>query len=610
MREEDFLPDPEISGKQEMEHRASRNLTRLYVVALAAVALLTIAGQALVRRAINDQLSDSHVVNLAGIQRYKSQQIVKIALLIQTDTVRTGYPGKAKAMRETLDTWKAGHLGLQHGDEKLRLPGTNSREIIRMFRDLDPYFEKIYRSGELIIAGNQNQEIIRAAVADILSNEEIFLEKMDRIVHQYDREANDKVIFLKNIQTLLLVITLLILLLEGIFIFRPAAGKIHERIHELVLSESHASALAKKLAFSKESLEKSLKELKDIYDALEHSTILAKTDRYGVINYVNDKFCDISQYSREELIGNRFHMLSGHYHAKSFFDNMWETISNGRIWNNEIMNRAKDGSFFWLDATIVPVLDKNNTPVEYMAIYTDITQRFRQSIHEQKIRSASIIEGQEKERKKIARELHDGLGQMLTGLKFTIEGLKGAPDKKEKELLEEVKKLVYETISEVRKISFNLMPTVLNDFGIVPAFKHLSDQVSRSSRTNVIFENDSDIERLPRQVEINLYRIMQEALNNAIKYADADEVRVKLKNSADFLQMEISDNGKGFSTSDIKSKTKANLSGNGIVNIQERTSLIDGQFRIETAPGMGTKLFIKIPLKNAVNENSKSSIGR
>src|SRR5690606_212452 len=140
--------------------------------------------------------------------------------------------------------------------------------------------------------------------------------------------------------------------------------------------------------------------------------------------------CEISQYSKEELVGNRFHMLSGHYHSKSFFDHLWEAISSGKIWNNEIKNRAKDGSYFWLDATIVPVLDKDQTLVQYIAIYTDITQRFKQSINEQKIKSASIIEGQEKERRKIARELHDGLGQMLTALKFNIEGLKGAPTQK------------------------------------------------------------------------------------------------------------------------------------------------------------------------------------
>jgi PAS domain S-box-containing protein len=407
----------------------------------------------------------------------------------------------------------------------------------------------------------------------------------------------------------ILAIIFTTLLLAGIFMFRHALQNIKQNIQDLVAAEEETFSLVKKMVAENELMEKSLKELSEINNALDSATIFAKTDKYGVINYVNDKFCEISQYSREELIGNRFNMLSGHYHSKSFFDTLWEAISSGKIWNNEIKNRAKDGSYYWLDATVVPVLDAEGTPVQYIAIYTDVTQRFKQTINEQKIKTASIIEGQEKERRKIARELHDGLGQMLTALKFNIEGLKELPDKNEKLKLDEIKKMLFETIAEVRKISFNLMPSVLNDFGIAPAFKHLSELVSRSSNINVVFENTSKIERLPKTLEINLYRIMQEALNNAIKYAEADEVKVKLKNNDEFLQLEIADNGKGFTASKVKSKSKLDLSGNGITNIQERTSLIDGNFRIETAPGEGTKIFIKVPIKDYINENNKNNIG-
>jgi signal transduction histidine kinase len=275
---------------------------------------------------------------------------------------------------------------------------------------------------------------------------------------------------------------------------------------------------------------------------------------------------------------------------------MWETISSGQVGNDEIKNKAKDGSVFWLDTTIVPVLDSNGTPISYIGIYIDITQKFKQSINEQKIKTASVIEGQEKERKKIARELHDGLGQKLTALKFHIEGVKGAASKKEKERLEDIRKMLYDTIGEVRRISFNLMPSALNDFGIVPALKHLSEQVSKSSDVDVIFVNNSTIERLNKTVEINLYRIVQEALNNAIKYSEADQINISLDNNGDRFKILVADNGKGFS---LAPKGKSNGSGNGITNIQERTRLIDGEFSIETEPGMGTKILINIPYKHS-----------
>ena len=606
------LNEPDIQSKLAVEKRTTRNLSRLYIAALTAVALLTIVGQLLVQNAIRKQLSDSRIINLAGTQRYKCQQIAKLTLLIYTDLVSQKSPDKVEALHKFLKQWKEGYLGLQHGNEELNLPGNNSEQIQKMFTDLDPYFRDVY-NGALSIAtayqqgGNQRQ--LKDALDKVLEGEGIFLEKMDRIVHQYDFEAKQKVVFLRRTEWILMALTLAILIFEGIFIFRPATFKIKNTIVDLVRAEAHSSALAEKLLETNASLERSIKDLKDINFALDNATILVKTDKYGLINYVNDKFCEISKYSREELMGSRFGVMSGHYHSKAFFDNLWETISSGRIWNNEIKNRAKDGTYFWLDATIVPVLDKNNTPVQYIAIYTDVTQRFKQSIHEQKIRSVSVLEGQERERRKIARELHDGLGQMLTALKFTIEGLKPAMTKSEKNKQEDIRNLVQETIAEVRKISFNLMPGVLSDFGIPAALKHLTEMVTKSSGKNVIFKNHSDVGRLSKTVEINLYRIVQEALNNAIKYSDADEVKVILENDDDSLHLEIEDNGKGFNKSKtLNGKPKADYSGNGIINIQERTSLIDGQFNITTAPGQGTHLSIKIPLTKHTNENHKNSV--
>jgi PAS domain S-box-containing protein len=598
-----MIKDPEIEHRSSIEKKTSRNLTRLYITALTAVAVLTITGQVLVQVSINKQLSDSHVVNLAGKQRYMSQQICKVVLLLYSNIDHIHYPDKIESLKKLVHDWERNHLALQHGDPKLNLDGKNSPKVIQMFKALDPYFKSILYGTLDILKIKQAQGDpekdklqIEKAVKTILKNEKLFLYNMDAIVHQYDAEAKEKVVLLRKIEMFLLIITLLILFIEGLFIFRPAAITIKNTIRDLIMAEDKASNLAKKLMTANVSLQSSLKNLKDVNYALDNATILAKTDQYGIITFVNEKFCEISGYSEGELLGNRFDMISGHYHSSTFFDNLWGTISSGRIWNNEIKNKAKDGTFFWLDATIVPVMSANNSaPDQYIAIYTDITQRFRQSINEQKIRSASLIEGQEKERRKIARELHDGLGQMLTALKFNIEGIKGAPSKKEKQNLDEIRKFMLETIKEVRRISFNLMPSVLNDFGVIPAFRHLSEQISKHYGINIIFENKSSVQRLHKTVEINLYRIVQEALNNAVKYAEANEVIILLENTETILKLHITDNGIGFNSKNIDKKNMVS-SGNGISNIQERTSLINGDFKMETAPGQGTRIHIEIPL--------------
>ncbi|WP_342429836.1 PAS domain-containing protein [Neobacillus sp. FSL H8-0543] len=337
------------------------------------------------------------------------------------------------------------------------------------------------------------------------------------------------------------------------------------------------------LAYLKLELNKSMQELMDTKFALDESSIVAITDSKGIITYINDQFCRISKYSKEELLGQDHHILNSGYHSKEFFREMWRTIGSGEVWKGEIRNRAKDGSYYWVDTTIVPFLDDKGKPYQYLAIRFEITERKRV---EQELQSmmTTIIDVQEEERKRLSRNLHDGIGQNLYSHLITINRLMTEVDHP---LIQQMQKEATELIEEIREISWELRPSVLDDLGLVPAIRSFLSRYSENYNIDVYFDCVLN-QRLDIGIELTIYRIIQEALTNVRKYAEVSEATVTVRKIDDIIRVMIEDQGCGF---DLSEQTH----GVGLFSMDERARSVGGELTVSTSPGKGTKIILEVP---------------
>jgi signal transduction histidine kinase len=272
--------------------------------------------------------------------------------------------------------------------------------------------------------------------------------------------------------------------------------------------------------------------------------------------------------------------------------NFEEFISKGNIYLSTVLL----GDSYY-DVTVKGLPDTG-----FGQIYcNDITDRKRAeealNISRIKLRelSSHIQKLQEEEKKKISRELHDNFGQMLTSIKMNLEILKGKNiNKPSDDLFSDISLQLDEAKKEIREISYRLRPRVLDDLGLVPALKMLAEDVSEKTGIKGIFQSHNYNCRLDSDIETNLYRIVQEALNNIAKHSRASEFFIQLVKHEDKIILSVDDDGLGYNNTQ---KEKNDIkSGMGMINMAERAISLNGKFNITSEPGKGSEILIEIPL--------------
>lgn len=358
-----------------------------------------------------------------------------------------------------------------------------------------------------------------------------------------------------------------------------------------------------------EDLASSLSTINYLDQAINEHAMVVITDRMGTITYVNEKFCAISQYSMEELLGRDSRTIEAGDHPQAFIGDIRIAIAQGRVWKGELRNIAKDGSLYWVDTTIVPFLDRSSRPYQYVAIHTDISERKKMEealqLSHCQLRELAAHQNRvkEDERKRIAREIHDDLGQNLLALRIDVAMLHTRTGETHPRLHNKtagVLENIDATVKSVRSIMNDLRPTSL-DLGLqaaiewqVAEFQKRNGIVCKLSMGGHEFFATLDDDRATA-----LFRILQESLANVIRHAQASLVSVKVSGSETGLTLAVIDNGVGLRPG---CRRKANHFG--LIGIEERVLSLGGTFTIGSPEKFGgTAVLIQIPFESMPGAN-------
>jgi PAS domain S-box-containing protein len=346
-----------------------------------------------------------------------------------------------------------------------------------------------------------------------------------------------------------------------------------------------------------------VQQLADFKRALDHAAIVAITDVSGRITYVNDKFVEISGYSREELIGQDHRIVNSSYHPKEFIRELWRTIANGQVWHGELRNRAKDGHYYWVDTTIVPFLDKRGKPYQYIAIRADITAR--KAAEERLAQQAALARvGQ------MAAVVAHEVRNPLAGIKGAIQVLmsRRAADDGELPVMRDIV-LRIDSLSElINDLMVFARPRPLR-LAVVELHAIVADAITIVRRDPAAHGTEIAVhgEDVSVTADGELVRatILNLLLNAAQAMAGSGRIGVTTYRQGDVAVIQIRDTGPGI-PDDIRERifepfftTKARGGGLGLPIARRTAELHGGSLTLECPAEGGTIVTMTLPMRPA-----------
>ena len=323
------------------------------------------------------------------------------------------------------------------------------------------------------------------------------------------------------------------------------------------------------------------------------------TDALGRCLYVNRQWREMTGLTRPETSGGRW-ARALHPEDRDLAVSRWHWgVASGEMLRDEFRLQCSDGNTTWVLSQCVPVRDETFAIAGYVGTFVDITEQKRllnELIESKNIFARQLLKGQEEERRRIARELHDEMGQTLTALKIGLQELQRDPVP-DRTRLQESAGLVDHLMEQVRVLLSDLRPAPLETLGLPAALRwYLSRQAERTG-LKIQFHVDTLSGRLPGEIEIGCFRIVQEALTNVVRHAQAKHVAIDLRQEETALHLWVKDDGVGFDVEAAQNRSAAG--GNwGIVGMQERAHLAGGSLSIESTAQHGTQVSAWFPLSD------------
>lgn len=358
------------------------------------------------------------------------------------------------------------------------------------------------------------------------------------------------------------------------------------------------------------ALEQTIVRLEELRHALDQAAIVAATDQRGAITYVNDKFCEISKYSRAELLGQDHRIINSAYHSKEFMSTLWRTIAHGNVWRGEIRNRAKDGTFYWVDTTIVPFLDERGKPRQYLAIRSDITQR---KAAEAKLAEQAALTQLGQLAAVVAHEVRNP----LAGLRGTLEVLQPrvSASLKDRDVIQVMIERIDTLNAKVNDILrfARPQPPLLLSLEVARIVEEAVESACASigrDRPQVTFAGDSALVRAdPEMLRAALLNLLLNACQ-----AGSTQVEIRTSSDAKVCRIEVLDNGCGIPQDVVAHMfeafytTKKAGTGLGLPIVKRLMELQDGTVRLQPRHGGGTVAEVTLLLSSQAATLSETTV--